>query len=264
MKYALVNGLKSEATKGAKGTCQSCESEMYAHCGQVYANHWKHKRKYKCDSWWESETSWHRAWKDHFPNDWQEIRHPDQNTGEVHIADVKTDGEWVLEFQHSVIKPEERASRGMFYPKLNWVIDVGSSPRKTDQKQLRRVINEGTKIISDFYLMKIDFPEECRLLREWCNRKDFVFFDCSGADNFKKQDFWMLFPVGKDGNVYVTPISREHYIEWHQNNIFDQAIKNITSTINKRIQLDNMCITESPTQIAQRNFSKRSKRNFRF
>ena len=43
-----------------------------------------------CDPWWENETEWHRAWKDQFPADWQEIVHHAED-GEKHIADVKTD-----------------------------------------------------------------------------------------------------------------------------------------------------------------------------
>jgi len=45
--------------------------------------------------------------KDQFPADWQEhVQHAE--TGERHIADVKTSRGWVIEFQHSYLKPEER------------------------------------------------------------------------------------------------------------------------------------------------------------
>ena len=264
MKFALVDGEKVEATKGGKGKCQSCDSEMITHCGPVYADHWQHKRKYKCDSWWETETPWQRAWKNYFPKEWQEIRHHDQNTGEVHIADVKTESGYVLEFQHSIIKLNERIARGMFYPKLNWVVDVGSSPRKTDKKQLQKIIIDSTTVVRDFLIRLVVFPDECRLLRERCNGKDFVFFDCKGAEGFEEQDFWMLFPMGRDGRVYLSPIFREQFIKLHQTNTFDEAIKNIVGTINKRIQISNIRITESPLQMAKRNMANRRKKKFRF
>ena len=40
------------------------------------------------------------SWKNQFPTEWQEIIQRG-NTGEKHIADVKTKDGWVIEFQHS-------------------------------------------------------------------------------------------------------------------------------------------------------------------
>jgi predicted RNA-binding Zn-ribbon protein involved in translation (DUF1610 family) len=33
-KFTLVNGIKTEATKGAKGICPICGSEVIAKCGE--------------------------------------------------------------------------------------------------------------------------------------------------------------------------------------------------------------------------------------
>ena len=41
--------------------------------------------------------------------------------GEKHIADVKTDQDCVIEFQHTYIKPDERRSREEFYKNIVWV-----------------------------------------------------------------------------------------------------------------------------------------------
>src|SRR5579872_4564917 len=103
-KFALVEGQRQEAQPGLTGKCQFCEKPMVAKCGKTRIKHWAHIGKRTCDLWWENETEWHRAWKGHFPAEWQEIVHQAQN-GEKHIADVKTDLGWVLEFQHSYIKP---------------------------------------------------------------------------------------------------------------------------------------------------------------
>ena len=72
MRFAIVDGQKVESSPKAKGVCPHCESEMTAKCGRVKVWHWFHKGKPPCDPWWESETEWHREWKDNFPKEWQE------------------------------------------------------------------------------------------------------------------------------------------------------------------------------------------------
>jgi competence protein CoiA len=44
-------------------------------------------------------------------------------TVKKHIADVRTIGGWVIEFQHSTLNPDERRSREKFYQRLIWVVD---------------------------------------------------------------------------------------------------------------------------------------------
>lgn len=44
-------------------------------------------------------------------------------TSEKHIADVKTEHGQVIEFQHSLLEPEELKSREAFYKNLVWVVD---------------------------------------------------------------------------------------------------------------------------------------------
>ena len=87
MRFAINNDIKIEATKGAKGICPSCGSELIAKCGEVKVNHWAHKGSRNCDPWWENEMEWHRSWKTNFPTEWQEVVHFD-SSGEKHIADV--------------------------------------------------------------------------------------------------------------------------------------------------------------------------------
>lgn len=66
------------------------------------------------DHHWESETEWHRKWKDLFPKECQEACHRAES-GERHLADVKTAHGQVLEFQHSAISEAERTSREAIY-----------------------------------------------------------------------------------------------------------------------------------------------------
>jgi hypothetical protein len=135
MKFAPVNGDRQEAQHGLSGKCPACDQRMVAKCGAHRVRHWAHRRKDLCDPWWENEGEWHRAWKEEFPDAWQEIVHPGDD-GTKHIADVKIEHGGVIEFQHSRISPEERRSRAAFYGQLVWVVD-GTS-RKRDAGQFAR------------------------------------------------------------------------------------------------------------------------------
>jgi competence protein CoiA len=215
MKFALINGEKTEATKGARGFCPSCGSELIARCGEVKVNHWAHKGNRNCDPWWENETDWHRYWKGQFPDDWQEVIHRDDK-GEKHIADVKTDRDWVIEFQHSYIKPEERHSRESFYKKLIWVVD--GARRKRDRDQFSKALNSGS-LVKVYPHMRRIFADGCVLLQEWLSSESRVFFDFREGGRI-----WWLLSKGFGTPVYVMPIPSIQFISDHlgQTNQFDE------------------------------------------
>jgi len=123
MQFALVDNQRKEAEHGEKGICPLCLQPVIAKCGKIKVNHWAHKSNAKCDSWSEPETEWHRTWKNNYPTDWQEKIMHDEKTNEKHIADVCTQDNLVIEFQHSPIKDEERISREQFYKNMIWVVD---------------------------------------------------------------------------------------------------------------------------------------------
>ena len=92
MRFAYgIGGKRIEPSPGIYGICGFCYGEMIPKCGQYVRWHWAHKSTIGCDPWHESETDWHRIWKDCFPIENQEVVHVDPLTGETHIADVKTD-----------------------------------------------------------------------------------------------------------------------------------------------------------------------------
>lgn len=122
MQYALLNGRKSEALKGASGECPLCGRPTVAKCGPRVMHHWAHASRRNCDPWWENETEWHREWKSHFPEECREVTHTAAD-GEVHRADVKTPTGIVIEVQHSSMTDEERESRESFYQNLVWIVD---------------------------------------------------------------------------------------------------------------------------------------------
>jgi len=258
MKYAIVEGKKTEAFKGGIGSCPSCKSEVIAKCGDVKINHWAHKGTRNCDVWWENETEWHRQWKNQFPDDWQEIVQFD-STGEKHIADVRTDDGWVLEFQHSYLKPDERIARNTFYPKLVWVID--GLRRKTDRTQFQKILDESSKVpVGNGNFLKINYPEESRLLREWMDYEVPVFFDFNESG---KSRLWFLLPMRIKGEAYLMPFSRSKFIAVHNDNNdsgFDELVNGIIPKIRNTIISQRQRISNRSISILLRGTRTRPNR----
>jgi hypothetical protein len=123
MQYAFVNGIKTEPFKGGKGICITCPDTVIAKCGSRKVHHWAHKGKKICDSWYESETEWHRNWKNCFPESFREVPFYDKVNDEMHRADIHTSTGVTIEFQNSPISFEEISSRDQFYRKLIWVVN---------------------------------------------------------------------------------------------------------------------------------------------
>ncbi|WP_316805405.1 competence protein [Pedobacter nototheniae] len=74
-------------------------------------------------TYYAGETPWHRNWKLAFPENYRERGFYDNQTGEIHRADVHTPSGITLEFQNSPITLAELNSREAFYPKLVWVLN---------------------------------------------------------------------------------------------------------------------------------------------
>jgi len=233
MKYAIVDGIKTEAAKGITGICANCGSMLIAKCGELRINHWAHKGERNCDPWWENETEWHRSWKGLFPTAWQEVLHFAKD-GEKHIADVKTSNDWVLEFQHSYINPVERRSRTNFYGKIVWIVD--GTRRKTDMKQFLSWISTGAQVSPKNPIFKASFPEECRLLKEWEDSNALVFFDFGQAAKEGDSLLWLVFPKITNGIAYVAYFSKKRFVELHTTGQFDIFAQNELNEIMKIIR----------------------------
>ncbi len=220
MKYALVNNERVEAQKGMKGLCPVCNLPVIARCGNIKVNHWAHSKSTHCDKWWESETEWHRAWKNLFPKEWQEVIAIDAKTGEKHVADVKTDKGLVIEFQHSHIKPEEQTSREEFYKNMIWVVD-GTRLKYDFPRFLKAFIYRDLKNIKNTSIYLLYFPNEY-LPKHWLNRRAPVFFDFMGIkewandtseDSEKRNIIWCYLPIKSDSFAVLYPLHREYAIE---------------------------------------------------
>lgn len=176
MRYALVNNERVEASHGLSALCPGCGQPMVAKCGDRRVHHWAHRGRRTCDHWWEPETRWHRQWKSRFPAGWREFVHVAAD-GERHIADVRTGHGLVLEFQHSHLRPDERAAREAFYPNLIWVVDGTRLKRDAPRfaaggQMLRPTPWRG--------IYTVAFPEEC-FPPNWLDCRAPAFFDFAGA-----------------------------------------------------------------------------------
>lgn len=188
---------------------------MVAKCGEHRVWHWAHQRRRLCDPWWENEGEWHRAWKAEFPDAWQEIVHP-ADDGTKHIADVKTEHGWVIEFQHSRISPEERRSRDAFYGQLVWVVD-GTS-RKRDAGQFARAWANGMPVGRAFPVRRL-YADDCALLREWSDSQTPIFFDFGDG-----QLLWWLLPGRQNGSAYVAQLPRNVFIHIHRTGLVQEGL----------------------------------------
>jgi len=237
MNYALVSDQRVEALPGGRGICPFCKGEVIAKCGTHRVSHWAHRRIQDCDSWAGNETDWHRAWKNKFPAECQEIIQHDGQSGERHIADVRTPYGLVIEFQHSHLDPLERAARERFYGNMVWVVDgtrlQRDYPRFNKGKDsLRRTNNQG------YFLLT--FPEEC-FPAMWLDSSVPVIFDFRGVDKSQPPDalrdaLWCLLPGRAEGSAVAVAMSREEFVKVAQSRPQLLAAQQIVTDFAQRIR----------------------------
>ena len=244
MKFELVDGQKIEAAKGLKGVCPVCQQTVIAKCGNYKINHWAHKSLAHCDRWWENETEWHRNWKNIFPIEWQEIVATDEKTGEKHIADIKTNCDMVIEFQHSNISEEERISRENFYKNMVWIVD--GTRRKRDFKHFIEAFeyNNIWRIGENSSLWVLEYGHNY-LPKEWQHSQVPVMFDFKGLLDrneegydivSKRNPLWCLLPItGQNMNV-LFEFDRNKLVEMVKEGGFVFKYQEIIKIVNQAIQ----------------------------
>ena len=206
MQFALVDGKKTSPIKGMRGTCNFCGGEMIAKCGQFKMWHWAHLPKFSCDPWWGPETVWHREWKNRFPSDWQEVVHVDEQTGERHIADVRTPDGLVIEFQHSPMDDDELVSREKFYQNMIWIVD---GDRGSTDPAYFNMGRSNKPILFRPLSYQTYWMSQSRLLHKWSKAMAPVFIDFGDeAEIWRFQQFW---PEHKAGAFSLT--SKDYLVE---------------------------------------------------
>ena len=118
MRYAIVDGERAEPTPKARGTCELCESPVYAKCGSVVVWHWAHVSLRDCDPWFEGITQWHLDWQNLVPLERREVK-----MGR-HRADMVTSAGTVVEIQHSYLPEDAIRAREEHYGNMIWIFDA--------------------------------------------------------------------------------------------------------------------------------------------
>ena len=214
MRYALASGQRVEAYPGGRGMCRRCNREVIAKCGTHRVAHWAHRGMRDCDSWTEKETDWHRVWKNNFPVECQEFIQHDAQSGEKHIADVRTPHGLVIEFQHSHLDPKERDERERFYGNMVWVVDGTRLQR--DYPRFNKG-KDGLRPTNNLGYFLLTFPEEC-FPPMWIDSSVPVIFDFRGVDESIPPDeirdgLWCLLPGRAEGLAVVVGMSREEFVK---------------------------------------------------
>ncbi|MCZ2129694.1 MAG: competence protein [Bacteroidia bacterium] len=244
MRFALINDNRVEAKPQLKGLCACCSKPVIVKCGTQKIWHWSHKNKTACDSWWEPETEWHRAWKSNYPTEWQEISSLDGTTGEKHIADVRTAHNLVIEFQHSHIDLQERTSRERFYKNMVWIVD-GTRLKRDYPLFLKGRKNTFENTI--FYntdnpkIFRVDLIDWC-LPSAWLQSSVPVIFDFLGHGLFDDEEglrspLYCLFPqVGRYARV--AELSRNAFIKATNNGEWTSRVEKFTDSFKKQDALE--------------------------
>ncbi len=171
-------------------------------------------RNADCDTWAQKETDWHRAWKNNFPAECQEFVQHDEQSGEKHIADVRTPHGLVIEFQHSPLDPLEQAARERFYGNMVWVVDGTRLKQDYPRFNTGRAALRRTKLRGHYLLA---FPDEC-FPEMWLESSVPVIFDFRGVDESQPPDthrdgLWCLLPGRAGGRAVVVGMSREDFVK---------------------------------------------------
>lgn len=217
MRFAKIDNALVEAESGLKGICPGCGEPVIAKCGEQRIHHFAHLRTKVCDSWWEAETEWHRAWKDNFPMEWQEAFLSDPLTGEKHIADVKTPNSLVIEFQHSHLSSKERTDREKFYQNMVWIVD--GTRLNNDYK--RFVKGQKFFTFKEVGICNVSRLEDV-LSKEWLNSTVPVIFDFNGTGELPdplglRNQLHCLFPIRIGVQGVIASLSRNTFIKSVQN-----------------------------------------------
>ena len=119
--------------------CPVCGEQVTHRLGTIRRPHFAHKQDTDCyfgrDKDYKSE--WHIRMQEYFPPETREIKFKDEETGEIHIADVfLKESNTVLEFQHSPIEEKEFFDRTNFHLRNNrrivWLFDESASDPKSN------------------------------------------------------------------------------------------------------------------------------------
>jgi ssDNA-binding Zn-finger/Zn-ribbon topoisomerase 1 len=271
MRFALVNNERTEAKSELKGICPLCSGDVIAKCGDQRIHHWAHVSNKACDSWWEPETEWHRTWKNNFPVQWQEVILPDE-TGEKHIADIRTGHGLVIEFQHSHLDTDERNSREKFHKNMIWVVD-GTRLNRDYPRFIKEINNFRRTGLHPFFF--VSFPDGC-FPKDWIESSVCVIFDFLGSmsptnpqDVVVRNYLWCLLPGRAEGFAVVVPISRAEFVNRTRNHphLFPDPAHKLVEAFAENVRQQRRAAEQRQANMIFRQYEqrfRRGNRHFRF
>jgi hypothetical protein len=266
MRYALIENKRVEAQPELIGLCPGCNQPVIAKCGKQRINHWAHRSNKNCDSWWETETDWHRSWKSNFPVEWQEVYLPDVQTGEKHIADVRSIHGLVIEFQHSHINPRERVSREKFYGNMVWVVD-GTRLKRDYPRFLKG--KDQFKAIGNHGFFYFDFPEEC-FPSEWIDSSVPVIFDfqeispVSNPEDMNRKILWCLLPGRAERHAVGVCMPRDIFVNQVLRHPELLNVQEFMNTFVKSLQQQRRLADQRAMKMLSMQRGRRGRGHFRF
>jgi competence protein CoiA len=113
---------------------------------------------------------------------------------------------------------------------------TGLDEKRTNHS-LKKTIKESHVEINNppIQLLRVPFPDECRLLKEWHDTNALVFFDFQEAKETNQSMLWFLFPKIATNEVYMSRFSRRAFIEMHNENKFDEMVTNVIRPIRELV-----------------------------
>lgn len=227
MRFASLNDQLIEAKAALKGFCRGCGQAVVPKCGTVRVHHWSHQGTKMCDDWCETETEWHRFWKNKFPVFCQEFFMPNVINGEKHMADVRTDHGLIIEFQHSHLKPQERIARETFYQNMLWVVD--GIKLKYDYPRFIKARSR-FECIDPKGIFRVSLSEDC-FPRGWVDSRVPVVFDFLGTNSIgipdQRNTLYCLLPIRIGGSAIVAEITRNAFIKTTTNGEWSERIASL-------------------------------------
>ena len=236
MNFAIVGDNKHQKpSKGARGMCPHCGEILVAKCGNINRHHWSHLPDSQCP-YKENKGEWHIDWQNKFPDNWQEVPLINPATQEKNIADVQTPTGFVLEFQHSHIKDEEKTARENFYKNMVWVVDG------LNWKKIESFFENKFKTLSDgepekFRIDQYDYETNFSLI--WADATVPIIYDFHNALASEYTQKWreylyLCFPYRSRIGYYVVPIKRQNFIKIAREDRLQKMLHGIQRNIDKK------------------------------
>ena len=199
-----------------------CGGELVAKKGELRNDHWAHINGRKCDDWYEPKGEWHRSWQGLFPKECQEVAVIDEQSGQRHIADIRTSDGLVIECQYSHLSRQEIEERERFYGEMVWLVsgtrlvyDRSRFQPLMDREYIEK--SEMSGLYPYIVIPEHGYPHsiEDYVNRFWAHCKKPVFFDFEGKFNepCQENDLYCLLPDVYNGCRIVAKIPHWDFVD---------------------------------------------------